>query len=426
MGVVGLLVLMAVFCIFLASQVFWFRKLAEWGAALITSPKLRRGLAGAGAIVYILLFAYMMAWSRSFGTPTHLTPGAALLEAPFQWWLLSSLLGGAAFLLLVSSGRLARLGQAIYRRAVEARRPRPAPPDDPPAPARRRFLEQTASVLSAAPFVVTAYGLFYGRLNLETTRQRIRLPRLPKAFHGFRIAQLSDIHIGPFMTEEEIRKYVGITNDLRPDAVLLTGDFVTWDARTQGAVVEALAGLKAPYGIYGCLGNHEIYAGVEDSITRLFAARDIRILRNQNVEVRAGADSLNLIGVDFQSVAPMGLPTRRSVRTYLAGVDRLMRPDTANILLTHNPNPFDRAAELGIDLSIAGHTHGGQITLEFIHPSLTPSRLITDYVRGWFAKGHSQLYVNRGIGTIIFPVRLGSRPEITLFELVREGAAGRA
>ena len=94
-------------------------------------------------------------------------------------------------------------------------------------------------------------------------------------------------------------------------------------------------------------------------------------------------------------------------------------PDTANILLSHNPNTFDRAAELGIDLSLAGHTHGGQVALEYISPDLSPARLITPYVRGWFRKGGSQLYVNRGIGTIFSPVRFGSPPEITLYELNR-------
>ena len=94
-----------------------------------------------------------------------------------------------------------------------------------------------------------------------------------------------------------------------------------------------------------------------------------------------------------------------------------MLPGAVNILLSHNPNTFDRAAELGIDLSLAGHTHGGQVTLEYISPDLSPARLITAYVRGWFQKGESQLYVNRGIGTIFSPVRFGSPPEITVYEL---------
>ena len=96
-----------------------------------------------------------------------------------------------------------------------------------------------------------------------------------------------------------------------------------------------------------------------------------------------------------------------------------MASGTANILLSHNPNTFDRAAELGIDLSLAGHTHGGQVTLEFVHRGLSPSRLITPYVAGWFQKPGGQLYVNRGIGTIGVPIRIGAPPEITVYELVR-------
>lgn len=115
----------------------------------------------------------------------------------------------------------------------------------------------------------------------------------------------------------------------------------------------------------------------------------------------------------------MGPSNQRLVREYLLGVDRLMAPDTANILLSHNPNTFDRAAQYGIDLSLAGHTHGGQVTLEFISPELSPSRLITSYVRGWYEKPGGQLYVNRGIGTIGVPIRFDAPPEITVFELSR-------
>ena len=189
----------------------------------------------------------------------------------------------------------------------------------------------------------------------------------------------------------------------------LTGDFVTWDARMEGPVVDALSGIRAPYGVVGCLGNHEIYAGIEDSLTRHFVARGVRILRGENHELRAGSGRLNLIGVDYQ----------RKGRGYLKGVDRLMLPDTANILMSHNPNSFPRAAELGIDLSLAGHTHGGQVTLEFIHPKLSPSRFITDFISGHYRERGRQLYVNRGLGTIGFPVRLNSPPEVSVYELVR-------
>jgi len=273
--------------------------------------------------------------------------------------------------------------------------------------------------ISATPFAACAYGLMYERTEIETTRQRITLRRLPKAFDGFRIAQLSDIHIGPFMPAEDIRKYVAMVNQLKPDLVALTGDFVTWEGSPQGAVVEALSGLKAPYGIFGCLGNHEQWAGVANSITRLFSERGARMLRLENAAIESAGERLNLIGVDYQTRVPFGPPREGIVKQYLEGVEPLMLPGTVNILLSHNPNTFDRAAELGIDLSLAGHTHGGQITLEYISPDLSPARLITPYVRGWFQKGESQLYVNRGIGTIFSPVRFGAPPEITLYELQR-------
>jgi predicted MPP superfamily phosphohydrolase len=422
MAIIRLLVMAVILLIFLASQLYWFRRIAEWGEKFIPNPKLRRALAGAGAIFYSLLFAYQLAWLRRSGTPTRLTWEAVVFEAPFQAWLLGSLLGFALAILFWAGDRLVRLGIWGYQKArrgfastANCDAVRPASPE------RRRFLEQAAIVVSATPFVASAYGLVYGRVEIETTRQPIKLPRLPKAFHGFRIAQLSDIHIGPFMTARQVRDYVSLTNRLHPDLVVLTGDFITWDPATQDDVVDVLAGLKAPFGRYGCLGNHELWADVEDSITEMFARRDIRMLRNTAATIPSQGETLNLIGVDYQTRRRFGPPGDRPVRQYLEGVDRLMVPNTVNILLSHNPNTFDRAAELGIDLSLAGHTHGGQVTLEFIHPDLSPSRLITDYGRGRFEKQSSQLYVNRGIGTIFVPIRLGAPPEITLFELVREG-----
>jgi hypothetical protein len=186
-------------------------------------------------------------------------------------------------------------------------------------------------------------------------------------------------------------------------------------------VVRALAGLKAPFGVFGCLGNHEAWSHTEDSITLLFAQAGIKILRQARTSLTTGGDSLNLIGVDFSTRRRMGPPgNEHVVRDYLEGVESLVAPDKVNILMSHNPDTFDRAAELGIDLSLAGHTHGGQLALEFISPEIAPSRLMTPYVEGWFGKPGGQLYVNRGIGTIGVPMRVGAPPEITIYELTRE------
>jgi predicted MPP superfamily phosphohydrolase len=403
------------FILFIPSQIFWFWQLRWLGTKFIPGRSAQRWVGGLGLGIYAALLVFNLLWPNISPEPAHLTFRAAALQAPFRWWMLASLLG---FIVIGGFYLCDRLARAVYwgfRKLL---------PHTPHAqrlvsPARRRFLTRTAVAISATPFAACTYGLLYERTEIETTHQRIVLNRLPKAFDGFRIAQISDIHIGTFMPVEDIRKCVAMVNKLRPDLVALTGDFVTWKGSPAETVVQALSGLKAPFGVWGCLGNHERWAGVEDVITRFFTQRGIKILRQENTLVESAGERLNLIGVDYQTRAPFGPPSDGVVAEYLHGVESLMVPDTANILLSHNPNSFDRAAELGIDLSLAGHTHGGQVTLEYISPDLSPARLITPYVRGWFQKGASQLYVNRGIGTIFAPIRFLSAPEITLFELKR-------
>jgi hypothetical protein len=404
---------------FIPSQIFWIRQVRALGVKLFPRGALRRWLGGLAAAVYLILFLYFassLLGVHRFPESTRLTLRAALLQAPFNWWMFSSVWGFLAIAAFYLLDRFARAAHAAYTKLTL-----PSHSDRRPlvSPERRRFLERTAVALSATPFAACAYGMLYERTAVETVHQRIKLRRLPRAFDGFRIAQLSDLHIGPFTTSEEIRKCVAIANQMKPDMVALTGDFVTWDATTQAAAVAALRGLKAPFGIFGSLGNHELWCGIQNSITRLFAAEGVKILRQERAAIESGGERLNLIGVDYQTHTRFGPRGEGIVPQYLEGVAPLVLPDTTNILLSHNPNTFDRAAELGIDLSLAGHTHGGQVTLEFISPQLSPSRLITSYVRGWFQKGASQLYVNRGIGTIFVPIRFDSPPEITLFELQR-------
>ncbi len=408
-------VLISLNLIGIATQVYWIRRVRDLGKRLIASKRWRKALGTSGLIFYFFLLAFNIFIGESENMGTHLTIQDALLWAPISVWFMGSALGLLVVIVLWIADRVARAVSWTFKKLIMPRRP------ELPSPGRRWFLQQTATALSAAPFVAGAYGLLYGRLNLETIHQRVKLRRLPKPFDGLRIVQLSDIHISPFMDASEVRKYVAIANQLKPDLIALTGDYLTWDAAVQGEVVELLAKLKAPLGVYGCLGNHEILTQAESSITRLFAVRGIHILRQARLPVQMGGEALNLIGVDFQHGWDPNLPPS----AYLRGVEHLIMPDTANILFSHNPNSFDRAAELGIDLSLAGHTHGGQVSLKFINPNLTPSRFITCYDHGRFEKDGAQLYVNRGIGTVGTPIRLGAPPEITLFELTREGSATR-
>jgi predicted MPP superfamily phosphohydrolase len=392
-----------VLLVFAATQFYWAWRAYSLAARIFPARPARLAVCGAVLALYLFVLAFNFGWFGPRGDAVYLTWSDALLAAPFRYWLACSIISFVvAALFAIPQGLVAAVRKLASKKEIAS-------------PPRRQFLERTAQVATAAPFVAGAYGLLYGRLNLETTTQRIRLAKLPKQFEGFRICQLSDIHIGPFMPAEEIRKYAAIANQLKPDLMVLTGDFVTFDPATQQAVVEALSSLRAPYGVDGCLGNHDAWAGVEDSITALFQQTGVRILRGENVPIAAHGEALNLIGVDFQSQRRFG--PSPPVAHILRNIESFVARDRVNILLSHNPDTFDRAAELGIDLSMAGHTHGGQAALEFISPEIAPTRLVTPYVAGLFQKQGGQLYVNRGIGTIFIPIRIGAPPEITVYEL---------
>jgi hypothetical protein len=426
-GPVGFLFFFALFVMLIFSQIFWVGRVVGLGERFIPGKPPRAWLTAITSLIWLFFFAcnlgpYILPWNIPLGDSTHLTLRHALFEAPFWWWFVGS---WAAFALVAVFWTLDRGGRAaawVYRKARKAAAGHASSMPgaiglDPPSPARRRFVEQAAVAVSALPFVAAAYGLLYERADMEVTHPRIALARLPKGFQGFRIVLLSDFHISPFMTADEIRRCVTIANGLKADLVALTGDYVADDPAAQGEVVQALAGLRAPYGVFGCLGNHEIYTETEDSITRLFAAAGIRILRQQRTPIESHGDVLNLIGVDYQQLRLSRDHDGHLVDRYLEGSEKLVMPDVVNILLSHNPNSFDRAAELGIDLTLAGHSHGGQLALSFINRGLALVRPETAYVSGWYEKRGSQLYVNRGIGTTGPPIRLGARPEITVLEL---------
>jgi uncharacterized protein len=412
----------AIFVMLIASQLFWIRRVVDLGEGFIPGKPRRAWLTAIASVVCLFFFAYNFVPYSPRSDSTHLTRRSVLVEAPFWWWFVGSWVGFGLVMVFWMVDRAGRAAAWIYGKARNVAAGHAATPMpgamalDPPSLARRRLLEQAAVAVSAVPFVAAAYGLLYERLDVEVTRPRIALARLPKGFQGFRVLQLSDFHISPFMTADEIRRCVTIANGLKADLVALTGDYVADDPAAQGAVVQALAGLCAPYGVFGCLGNHEIYTETEDSITRLFAGVGIRILRQGRALIQSHGEVLNLIGVDYQQLRFSRDHDGHLVDRYLEGSEKLVLPDVVNILLSHNPNSFDRAAQLGIDLTLAGPTHGGTLSL---YRGLSLARLETPYVSGWYEKPGGQLYVNRGIGTTGPPIRFGARPEITVIELTR-------
>ena len=417
--------LFALLLIFIASQFFWIARILDLGAWFFPGKHRRVWLAIIAALVYSFVFLYSY---REWGVghiirAAHYGPQSMLIYAAFWWWFVGSLL---AFLLVIVFGaadRAARAAGWIFRKARMAMHQHSVTADAEaalPSSDRRRFLERTAVLVGATPFVAAGYGLLYERQNVEIVRQRVRLARLPKAFEGFQIAQLSDIHIGPFTAADYIRRCVAITNGLKPDLIALTGDYVCWDPEAQGESVRVLAGLRAPHGVFGCLGNHEADVGIEESITRLFAAQGIRILRQERAPIRLRDDMFNLIGIDDAGELASDHTQKVEDHRRLQLLKALVMPNTVNILLQHYPVFFDYP-ELGIDLTLAGDIHGGgQLSLDFVHRGLNLGSLVgVPYIRGLYERAGAQLYMNRGIGITGFPIRLGARPEITVLELAR-------
>jgi predicted MPP superfamily phosphohydrolase len=274
-------------------------------------------------------------------------------------------------------------------------------------PQRRRLLRVAGGAALAAPVAATGFGMFVERGNLRVSEVDIPLRGLPRDLDGLRMVQLTDIHIGPFLSEKELARAVNMANELRPHLALVTGDFITSLGDPLDACLYQLGRLKADAGVLGCLGNHEGYAGVESYTTRQSARRGIRILRQASVKLRFGRAALNLAGVDYQSL----------FKPYLRGAEAMVRKDSLNVLLSHNPDVFPVAARQGFDLTIAGHTHGGQVNFEIFRQSINVARFYTPYTYGLYRHGRAAAYVNRGIGTVGIPARIGAPPEIALIRL---------
>lgn len=269
----------------------------------------------------------------------------------------------------------------------------------------RRGLLQAAVV--AAPAMALGYGTFIERRRLTPLEVNLRIRGLPKDLDGIRIAQLSDIHMGSFLSAEELSAAVDMANSFRPHLAVVTGDLITRDGDPLDACIRELGRLRAEAGLYGCLGNHEIYANCEAYTVEQAARRGLRFLRGEARTLRFGEARLRLAGVDYQKMHS----------EYLPGAEGLQERDAFQVLLSHNPDVFDAAAAQGWDLILAGHTHGGQVTVEYLNQHLNLARFFTPYVYGHYEKEKSHLYVTRGIGTVGVPVRIGAAPEVALVRL---------
>jgi uncharacterized protein len=451
--IVRFVIIVGIFSLLFFSQRFWHRAIWRF-AANFRSQWLR---VAARLLWLAMIFLVICAFIDGVRMDHHhLIPRGTFVSALVGLWFFSAVFGFVAV-------KLVRGADLLWTRIRRNRHAQPAAAATQPGvslasaasveqlrdPGRRYFFRVATAAAGVAPFLGAVYGYAAERLNYQVRREEIPISNLNPALDGLSIVQISDIHLSGYMPRAQVRRAVEMANELGAHLAVVTGDFITGASDPLQDCVEEIRQLRAPLGVWGCNGNHEIYARVEDLAQSLFAQAGMKLLRGENAQLIFRGAQFNLIGVDYQRERTSAGHKKQT----LTDVEQLVRRDLPNILLSHNPNSFPRAAELGIELSLAGHTHGGQIQVEILDHRLSPARFITDYIAGLYQRprfapslefpryssvdgyseaprvsrspavanptGMASLYVNRGLGTVGAPVRIGVPPEITLIVLRR-------
>jgi hypothetical protein len=385
--------------LFLAMQIYTYRALRRRSAELFQSRT-----------------AFFARWgARLYLLATNISIGAFILyrikrDYPSEFWSYV-LMYPIGFYILTIAGMFLILGCTdlviLFRTLIATGKPGFSLSVEH-NPQRRRLLRNmsilaTGAILGTPPILSVAT-----RKNIQIKRIPLMLNKLPSSFDGLTIAQLSDLHSGMFMSQSDMENIADRVNSLTTDIIVVTGDFVEHANFQIEPMYQAMKRLKAPMGVYGCLGNHDHYASAERINAALVKAGFI-MLNNANVVFRRGSEPLALLGVDDYRY------DRRSfARLDLAmnGVD----PRWCRILLSHEPLFFPFAKEAGIDLMLAGHTHGGQIGFEIGDVNFNPFYYNHKHLDGLYDEDGSKLYVNTGVGMVVFPYRFVP-PELTVFEL---------
>ncbi|GAC1619891.1 MAG: metallophosphoesterase [Candidatus Acidiferrum sp.] len=430
------------------SQRFWYKSLwrvtANWGQTWLRV--LARSLYLTALLLIIIAIADSLRMDHG-----RILPRGSMVAVFAGLWFTSAMFAYAAVKVVRGADHLFRWVRSIAypKSTAGASEQSTSSAETVPDPSRRYFFRTATAVAGAAPFLGVMYGYAAERLRYQVRRIEIPIANLPSRLDGMQIVQLSDIHLSGYMSPESVRRAVDMANDLGADLAVVTGDLITGSHDSIHDCIEEIRHLRALLGVWGCNGNHEIYARAEDTAQILYAQAGMKLLRQENAQLVFKGATFNLLGVDYQRERT---PTGRRMQM-LSEIEPLVRRDMPNILLSHNPNSYNRAAELGIELSLAGHTHGGQVQVEILDHRLSPARFITDYIAGIYTHPmireprpvfphredigasasavsisdrldgaphtSSLLYVNRGIGTVGAPVRLGVPPEITLLVLRR-------
>jgi uncharacterized protein len=352
----------------------------------------------AGTVVFVALAVLVPATVAGRALP--MGPQRILAWPGYLW--VATMFLSLSVLVVLEIPRLL-LDRRPRRALVAVGAPATGPVDVAPAdPSRRLFVARSLAAAAGVTVLgTTGFGVYRAMGPPRLARRRIALTRLPRGMDGFRIALVSDIHLGPLLGRGHTERIVDIINGLGADVVAVVGDLVDGSVAELGNAAEPLARLRSRYGSFFVTGNHEYFSGYREWVTEV-GSFGLTVLRNQRVEI-AGID---VAGVNDVTGGAYG--DGPDYDRALADRDRT-RPV---VLLAHQPIQVHEAEKRGVDLQLSGHTHGGQI-----FPFGYLVRLQQPVVAGYARFGDTQLYVTRGAGFWGPPVRVGAPPDITLIEL---------
>jgi hypothetical protein len=292
---------------------------------------------------------------------------------------------------------------------------------------RKEFLKKAAVITAFLPFSSLMYGVLRTAFNFKIKKKNVPIKNLPNNLKGLKIVQISDIHTGSFISDAPLKNVVKMVNELNPDIVFFTGDLVNEIAEEALQFIDVLKHIKAKYGVYSILGNHDYgdyYYAADDVegkqhnkklITEIHKKLGWRLLLNEHAIIEINKEKLAIVGVENWGAAHR-FPKYGDLDKAIANLN----PQLPTILLSHDPSHWDIMVKKSypqIDLTLSGHTHGMQFGIEIPGFKWSPAKYLYKQWAGLYSHKHQHIYVNRGIGFIGYPGRVGIAPEITLLEL---------
>ena len=297
---------------------------------------------------------------------------------------------------------------------------------NPHAISRLKFLNYIAVGMAALPFASFIYGMVKGAFDYKVHNLKVVLPNLPSSFNGLRIVQISDIHSGSFISTTHIEEAIKIVLQQKADIIFFTGDLVNNEATETEPFIEILSRVKAPMGVFSTLGNHDYgdyktWDSQEAKIKNLEDLKNIhaqlgwKLMMNEHVALKKGDDEIALIGIENWG-GNLNFPKYGDMKKAYAGAEKY----PVKLLLSHDPSHWDKQVRpqyKDVDITFSGHTHGFQFGIEIPGFKWSPSQYAYKEWAGLYTEGNQHLYVNRGLGFLGYPGRVGILPEITVMEL---------